>query len=591
MALTKITNSLVAINAIQGTLIADNAVTTVHIVNNAITATQLADNAVTATKIQNGIIATDHLAADLITAAKIADDAISEEHLDVTVISSLTAVTANSSDYVLIGDASDSNNLKKALVSDLGNSLANDVNNRVVTGTGSGLNAEANLTFDGSTLAVTGAATISTTLAVTGVISPTTHIDMPDNAKILLGTGDDLEIYHDGSNSYISETGTGNLYIKSNADNYVNLISAASDANLGLVFRSSDATQRGYLLFDSDDYIMTFGNSAERMRIGSGGKVSWSAGGIGAVATQSRDFTFYTEGASNGVDIRSNDYQIAFIGAGASSGSGMDAGYAQICVDGAAKIVLNANGDSSFTGGNVGIGTTSPMTLLHVFEGDGSYPDDANNHLVVESDSHSYIGIGGGTSSDVGIHFGDSGGIQRGRIAYLNGSDAMAFNANGSERMRITSTGELLVGITSSVGMSGAGLETAGSIKARNYIQSTDLVGSGFRNVNTTASGSLTVATSLRELKENITAGTIGLAEVMQLKPIEFDWKDEEEWGTGDIGFIADEVFAVNPKLCTYKSSTEKTEENLQGVKYAELTTVLVKAVQELEARLAALEE
>ncbi len=119
MALTKITNSLVAINAIQGTLIADNAVTAVHIVNNAITATQLADNAVTATKIQNGIIATDHLAADLITAAKIADDAISEEHLDVTVISSLSAVTANSSDYVMIGDASDSNNLKKVLVSDL----------------------------------------------------------------------------------------------------------------------------------------------------------------------------------------------------------------------------------------------------------------------------------------------------------------------------------------------------------------------------------------------------------------------------------------------------------------------------------------
>ena len=34
--------------------------------------------------------------------------------------------------------------------------LANDSNNRVVTGTGSGLNGEANLTFDGSTLALTG---------------------------------------------------------------------------------------------------------------------------------------------------------------------------------------------------------------------------------------------------------------------------------------------------------------------------------------------------------------------------------------------------------------------------------------------------
>jgi len=46
--------------------------------------------------------------------------------------------------------------------------LANDSNNRVVTGTGSGLNGEANLTFDGSTLGVTGAATVSTTLTVSG---------------------------------------------------------------------------------------------------------------------------------------------------------------------------------------------------------------------------------------------------------------------------------------------------------------------------------------------------------------------------------------------------------------------------------------
>ena len=37
-----------------------------------------------------------------------------------------------------------------------GLSLSNDANNRIVTGTGSGLNAEANLTFNGSRLSVTG---------------------------------------------------------------------------------------------------------------------------------------------------------------------------------------------------------------------------------------------------------------------------------------------------------------------------------------------------------------------------------------------------------------------------------------------------
>ena len=63
-------------------------------------------------------------------------------------------------------------------------------------------------------LAVSGNQTVGGTLGVTGVISPTTHIDMPDNAKLLLGTGDDLQIYHDGSDSVIADTGTGNLSIR-----------------------------------------------------------------------------------------------------------------------------------------------------------------------------------------------------------------------------------------------------------------------------------------------------------------------------------------------------------------------------------------
>ena len=47
-----------------------------------------------------------------------------------------------------------------------GTTLANDANNRVVTGTGSGLNGEANLTFDGSTLTNAGATQLNSTLTV-----------------------------------------------------------------------------------------------------------------------------------------------------------------------------------------------------------------------------------------------------------------------------------------------------------------------------------------------------------------------------------------------------------------------------------------
>ena len=37
-----------------------------------------------------------------------------------------------------------------------------------------------------------------------------------DNVKAKFGAGDDLEIYHDGANSYVSDAGTGNLNIQSN---------------------------------------------------------------------------------------------------------------------------------------------------------------------------------------------------------------------------------------------------------------------------------------------------------------------------------------------------------------------------------------
>ena len=37
-----------------------------------------------------------------------------------------------------------------------------------------------------------------------------------DNGKAIFGAGSDLQIYHDGSNSYITDSGTGNLLVQGN---------------------------------------------------------------------------------------------------------------------------------------------------------------------------------------------------------------------------------------------------------------------------------------------------------------------------------------------------------------------------------------
>jgi len=39
------------------------------------------------------------------------------------------------------------------------------------------------------------------------------HLELPDSRELRIGTGDDLKIYHDGSNSYIKDAGTGDLII------------------------------------------------------------------------------------------------------------------------------------------------------------------------------------------------------------------------------------------------------------------------------------------------------------------------------------------------------------------------------------------
>ena len=134
-------------------------------------------------------------------------------------------ITSNSAGELLKwnGSAWINNTLVEAGVA----ALTGSTNNTVVTVTGAHLiQGEGNLTFDGSTLAVTGAATISgaTTLSedvtLTGAAAnavwdkSNNALEFADNAKATFGASADLSIYHDGSHSYITDSGTGSLIIK-----------------------------------------------------------------------------------------------------------------------------------------------------------------------------------------------------------------------------------------------------------------------------------------------------------------------------------------------------------------------------------------
>lgn len=84
---------------------------------------------------------------------------------------------------------------------------------------------------------------------------------------------------------------------------------------------------------------------------------------------------------------------------------------------------------------------------------------------------------------------------------------------------------------------------------------------------------SLCAGSSIR-FKENVKDSSLGLADVMRMRPVTFTWKAN---GDGDFGLIAEEMAEINPLYASYKDG------QIYGVKYAQLTAVLVNAVKQLK--------
>ena len=88
------------------------------------------------------------------------------------------------------------------------------------------------LTYDD----VTNVDSVGIVTARTGIDVTGGHIDLVDNSRIRVGTGDDLQIYHDGSHSYINQSTAGNLYITHGSET---MIGAFVDGKVELRYDNS----------------------------------------------------------------------------------------------------------------------------------------------------------------------------------------------------------------------------------------------------------------------------------------------------------------------------------------------------------------
>ena len=178
------------------------------------------------------------------------------------------------------------------------------------------------------------------------------NLNFKDNVKANFGTGNDLQIYHDGSNSYVQDTGTGDIIIK--GDN-VRLQDSAG-GNL-LVADTNDAVQLYYgynqkLATTATGVDVTGDITATHLKIGT--TANPSAGGVRVVTnTAGGSFAQYSDSQTN------SGFTLGTI-----AGSGIF--YTHTGAVGSETYVERMRITSS---GNVGIGTTSPSGVLAVTDG------------------------------------------------------------------------------------------------------------------------------------------------------------------------------------------------------------------------------
>jgi hypothetical protein len=228
--------------------------------------------------------------------------------------------------------------------------------------------------------------------------------------------------------------------------------------------------------------------------------------------------------------------------------------------------------------GNVGIGTASPAVKLDVVA-------SSNQFRVSTGAATSFYGFDAAVGSCTWKDFTDASEA----ITLSNTSNFINFTTNTSERMRIDSTGNLLVGTTS------ATWSIAGGISATGYAAkagtSGAFSGNGF-NINWTGSpqlwidatnlGTITVVSDYR-IKRNIQTQTIpALERVMALRPVTYQMADYETLfkASDDIkeGFIAHEVQEVIPSGA---EGVKDDPEQIQSLRVDAILAVAVKAIQE----------
>jgi hypothetical protein len=222
---------------------------------------------------------------------------------------------------------------------------------------------------------------------------------------------------------------------------------------------------------------------------------------------------------------------------------------------------------------NVGIGTSSPARKLEISGGHARLSDGYN------------LEWGGGTN-------------------YIRGSSASNYvfvATNSTERLRIDASGNLLVGKTAASSNT-VGFETSADgtcaitrsgaqplLLNRQSGVGGDIIllrkdGATVGSISVTASATAYNTSSDQRLKDNIVDADDAGSKIDAIQVRKFDWK--VDGSHQDYGMVAQELLEVAPEAV----SQGETEDDMMAVDYSKLVPMMLKEIQSLRARIAALE-
>jgi hypothetical protein len=259
------------------------------------------------------------------------------------------------------------------------------------------------------------------------------------------------------------------------------------------------------------------------------------------------------------------------------------------------------------TSGNVGIGTSTPQSKLHVYTGASGVTPNSESKLTVESSGTAAIGILAPATSESIVYFGNPTSNIDGGIVYNHTSRNMIFRTAGNtEQMRLDTAGRLIIGAAIATAAASK-LEVKGvanSSLSIYMLKATQVevnlgfgsggdtnfyINSGSSTIGTsgvylTNSGNSWSSVSDERMKTIVEPIMDAVQKVMMLRAVIGSYKNDKN-NTRRPFLIAQDVQAVLPEAV----NVQDQETGTLGMSYTDTIPLLVAAIKEQQAMITAL--